>query len=96
MVCGAERPDGASPDDRDDHATAAAHGRAADLDGDQEQAPAGPCPACGATDSIPVVYGLPGGDLFEAQDRGEVALGGCVIWEDWSPDHQCRACGRRF
>ncbi len=35
------------------------------------------CPACGA-DFIPVIYGMPGPDLVEAEERGEVILGGCV------------------
>ncbi len=38
------------------------------------------CPRCGSA-SIPIVYGLPSGELFEAADRVEVALGGCEIQE---------------
>lgn len=37
-----------------------------------------PCPRCGAL-GLPIVYGLPGPDLFEAAERGEVALGGCEL-----------------
>ncbi len=35
------------------------------------------CPTCGA-EFIPVIYGMPGSELFEAEERGEVVLGGCV------------------
>jgi hypothetical protein len=35
------------------------------------------CPTCGAV-TVPIVVGLPSGELFEAADRGEVVLGGCV------------------
>jgi len=37
-----------------------------------------PCPDCGATRIIPVVFGLPGEELMEQSRRGEVALGGCM------------------
>lgn len=47
------------------------------------------CPVCGAA-SVPIVYGYPDAELFEAADRGEVALGGCVIGEN-DPTHQCEA-----
>ncbi len=36
------------------------------------------CPSCGAR-SIPIVYGYPLPETFEAADRGEVVLGGCCI-----------------
>ena len=54
------------------------------------------CLRCGSA-SIPIVYGMPGPDLFGAADRGEVALGGCVIGND-APTHRCRGvdCGLEF
>lgn len=55
-------------------------------------APPRPCPRCGSTDAIRIIYGLPDHELFAASERGEVALGGCVIGEE-SPDFECRACG---
>jgi hypothetical protein len=55
-------------------------------------APPRPCPRCGSTDAIRIIYGLPDHELFEASERGEVALGGCVIGDE-SPDFECRACG---
>lgn len=45
------------------------------------------CPSCGAP-GIRIVYGMPGAELFEAADRGEVVLGGCVIGGD-DPDLAC-------
>jgi hypothetical protein len=41
------------------------------------------------------VYGLPSGDLFEAAERGEFALGGCVVEPDQAR-YACTACHRRF
>jgi hypothetical protein len=51
------------------------------------------CPVCGSKDSVEIVYGLPGAELIEASERGEVAIGGCVVMEDGSdPDRRCRVC----
>ncbi len=51
-----------------------------------------PCSRCGSTDAVEIVYGLPDHGLFAASERGEVALGGCVIGEE-SPEFECRRCG---
>ncbi|MDP3209689.1 MAG: hypothetical protein Q8M65_11110 [Rhodoglobus sp.] len=53
-----------------------------------------PCPRC-ASPSIPIVFGLPSFELFEAAERGEVALGGCVV-SDVESEWQCSACGAEF
>jgi len=45
--------------------------------------------------SVRIVYGLPGPEMFEAAERGEILLGGCVIGPD-SPTTGCPACGHRF
>lgn len=35
------------------------------------------CPQCGSDENVlPIVYGYPSEELFEAAERGEVALGG--------------------
>lgn len=47
-------------------------------DGPDETAPLPPCPKCGGTEIVPVVFGLPGEELMERARRGEVALGGCM------------------
>lgn len=49
------------------------------------------CPSCGAA-TVPIVYGYPGADLWEASERGEVVLGGCMVY-DGRPTRRCPACG---
>ena len=51
-----------------------------------------PCPRCESTDATRIVYGLPDQELFAASERGEVALGGCIVGDE-SPDYECRGCG---
>jgi len=58
------------------------------------------CPTCQTDTVVPVVYGFPTDDTFEAADRGEVALGGCVIidapWEHRGQrELRCTTCGAR-
>jgi hypothetical protein len=40
------------------------------------------CPACGGR-AIPILYGMPSphSGMMEAAERGEIAIGGCVIPE---------------
>lgn len=54
------------------------------------------CPRCGSA-SIPIVYGFPSGGLFEEADRGELALGGCMV-EEGQPTRRCVGvdCGIEF
>jgi hypothetical protein len=48
------------------------------------------CPSCRALDVIPIVYGLPALELLEAEERGEVVVGGALPFaEQW----HCRNCG---
>ena len=52
------------------------------------------CPRCGHA-MVPLVYGLPGPDLFDAAQRGEVVLGGCVLpmsRDDEDSDWACPVC----
>ncbi len=56
-------------------------------------APFPPCPRCGSTNAVPIEYGYPSAELFEASQRGEIVLGGCVIGFE-SPDYECRECDR--
>jgi hypothetical protein len=53
------------------------------------------CPRCGERGPLRIVYGLPSHPAFEASERGEFALGGCVVSID-SPSWQCRRCGREW
>jgi len=52
------------------------------------------CAECGGK-GMRIVYGLPGPELADAAERGELALGGCVIGDD-DPNLQCRACGNEW
>jgi hypothetical protein len=36
-------------------------------------------PVCGSDQVIPIFYGYPIGNIIDASDRGEAALGGCVV-----------------
>ena len=46
------------------------------------------CPACAAEAPVRIAYGYPTGDMFGASQRGELALGGCVVGSD-SPTWAC-------
>ncbi len=48
------------------------------------------CPSCGAT-MMAIVYGMPSYELFQAAERGEVILGGCLVSED-NPTVHCPDC----
>lgn len=48
------------------------------------------CPRCGGG-TIPIVYGFPALETFEAAERGEVRLGGCVVLGD-QPAVHCPEC----
>ncbi|MFA5890832.1 MAG: hypothetical protein WDA27_07765 [Actinomycetota bacterium] len=52
------------------------------------------CPTCGRNELIPIVYGLPLGDLFERSEAGEIALGGCTVSPD-APAQLCKNCAAR-
>ncbi len=50
------------------------------------------CPHCHQTiERVEIVYGLPGSELGEAYERGEVFLGGCVVTGD-DPEWACPNC----
>jgi hypothetical protein len=49
------------------------------------------CPQCGARTVVPVMYGYPSGDMFEAEQAGEVILGGCVV-RAGLPAWKCTSC----
>jgi len=50
------------------------------------------CPKCNAA-MIPIEYGVPDEELFEAAARGEVHIGGCIIDPD-DPDIVCQGAER--
>lgn len=47
--------------------------------------------------AIPILRGLPSLEAFEAADRGEIALGGCVVTDE-DLDFACTGfdCGLQF
>ena len=57
---------------------------------DEERDDLEPCPLC-RTPMVPIAYGYPTGETFEAAERGEVVLGGCMVW-DGRPTRQCPRC----
>ena len=53
------------------------------------------CPRCGSEDVVPILYGMPTEEAVEASVRGEIALGGCVVFPD-APQNHCRNCGHEW
>ncbi|MEW6144575.1 MAG: hypothetical protein AB1598_06100 [Thermodesulfobacteriota bacterium] len=53
------------------------------------------CPECGSHDVLPIVYGLPGPELEARAVRGEVVLGGCIVY-DSAPDLHCKSCNAEW
>lgn len=53
------------------------------------------CPECRSAEQIPVVFGYPSPEMWEASERGEIGIGGCVIFEG-QPDVQCRNCSTQY
>ena len=52
------------------------------------------CPKCN-NNLIEIIYGMPSSELFEAEERGEVMLGGCCISDD-NPKYHCKNCDIDF
>ncbi len=53
------------------------------------------CPRCGERRPVRIVYRFATAAMGEAQDRGEIALGGCII-RPGAPMWRCRRCGREW
>ncbi len=51
------------------------------------------CPACGSTDVVPILYGMPTAELFKKAEAGRIALGGCCITRD-DPRWRCASCSK--
>ena len=49
------------------------------------------CPICNSNNLIPIIYGMPGMDLVERENNGEIKLGGCIVMSD-SPKWYCKDC----
>ena len=52
------------------------------------------CPACGGK-LVPILYGLPSPDGFQAAERGEFVLGGCIVSGD-DPQLACAGCHEQY
>jgi len=60
------------------------------------------CPECDSGEVVPIVYGMPfenvdkpGKDLYGAEKKGYIELGGCCIEEN-SSNFRCKSCGKGF
>jgi hypothetical protein len=53
------------------------------------------CPSCGSTSVVPIRYGYPSPDLWEAEEAEGVVIGGCVVTDN-QPQRQCRVCEARW
>jgi hypothetical protein len=53
------------------------------------------CPRCRGSNVVPIAYGFPGGEMSDRAGRGDIVLGGCIIWSGM-PLHACKDCGERF
>eukprot|EP01037_Dinobryon_pediforme_P017700 gene17700-17914_t len=49
------------------------------------------CPQCRERSGVDIIYGYPGFELVEQEERGEIVIGGCVI-DAAAPDRHCRSC----
>ncbi len=49
------------------------------------------CPNCKSTNVVPIMYGMPSYEGFQASERREIILGGCIIYER-QPDYGCLDC----
>jgi hypothetical protein len=55
------------------------------------------CPACKQRTGVEIIYGYPSAELGEASNRGDVALGGCVLPDGGNtPTRECTGCGQQW
>ncbi|MCL2483730.1 MAG: hypothetical protein FWF43_10025 [Propionibacteriaceae bacterium] len=56
------------------------------------------CPNCGSSNTVKITYGLVTFDdeLMEDLEANRVVLGGCMIFEGYSPERHCNDCGEDF
>ncbi len=55
-----------------------------------------PCPQChSSAQVVRILYGMPTYEAFEAAERGEFVLGGCMVSYDSLVWH-CKTCGEGF
>ena len=55
------------------------------------------CPKCGSTKTVPILYGYPSYETFDAAERGEILIGGCEMIDGMPhEDYGCLECGYRW
>lgn len=55
------------------------------------------CPKCRSDRTVPILYGYPSHEAFEAEERGELILGGCEMIDGMPhEDCGCLDCGYRW
>jgi hypothetical protein len=55
------------------------------------------CPACGSSDLLPIVWGMPSPELEQLTHDRRVVLGGCLVHGDGRDPHwQCGDCDHRW
>lgn len=53
------------------------------------------CPHCGSK-LLKIEYGMPGPEMIEEVEKGEIYLGGCCIYDDEMPEYHCNNCRRSY
>ena len=55
------------------------------------------CPKCRSDRTVPILYGYPSHEASEAEERGELILGGCEMIDGMPhEDYGCLDCGYRW
>ena len=55
------------------------------------------CPKCRSDRTAPILYGYPSHEAFEAEERGELILGGCEMIDGMPhEDYGCLDCRYRW
>ena len=55
------------------------------------------CPKCKSDRTVPILYGYPSHEAFEAEERGELILGGCEMIDGMPhEDYGCLDCRYRW
>lgn len=52
------------------------------------------CPSCRHLSGVPLLFGMPGPHMFEAERRGELVIGGCDLISDENGNLLNLACLR--
>lgn len=53
------------------------------------------CPKCKSNNVIPIMYGYPAPEAMEEAEKGNLKLGGCMIYDidgGGMADHYCEGC----